>query len=311
MTAALSVRDTYMPSERLLTVLQTQNEIVATRLDLEAVMQLVAERAAQMTAADAGVVEIPDGDEMVYRAVSGRAAGHLGLRLRIDGSLSGRALREAAVLSCEDAGRDPRVDAQACRRVGAIAMVCVPLRHRGAVEGVLKVYAARPSAFDDEDVAVLDHLSSVIASHMHHAAEFQRVDHESRLNRDHAIAGLRALAHRRGRALARAGRLGPLAPRAPRRPRVPGRPARRGDPRGRRDHRPGRQLGRHDREPPLQPAQVPRGGARRVPQARRTAVPRRPRGRAGRDRRPRRRAAGAAPSPAFPCVEVQEPGRRQ
>jgi len=194
-SATLDVREAAaISSERLRAVLETQNEVVATRLDLGEVMRLVAERARQMTGAEAGVVELPEDEMMVYRAVSGRASRHIGLRLRIDSSLSGRALREGRVLVCDDAQHDRRVDARACRRVGAISMVCVPLRHRGAVEGVLKVYSAHPFAFDDEDVAVLDHLSSVIASHMHHATEFERVDHESQLNRDQALAGLRALA---------------------------------------------------------------------------------------------------------------------
>jgi HD-GYP domain-containing protein (c-di-GMP phosphodiesterase class II) len=183
-----------MSAQRLLAVLEVQNEIVSTRLDLDAVMALVAERAAQITGADAGVVELAEGEEMVYRAVSGRAAGHLGLRLSVAQSLSGQSLRHGVVLHCDDATADPRVDAEACRRVGAASMVCVPLRHRGVAEGVLKVYSARAFAFDAEDIGVLAHLSSVIAAHMHHAAEYQRVDHESQLNRGQALAGLRALA---------------------------------------------------------------------------------------------------------------------
>ena len=179
---------------RLLEILATQNEIVSTRLDLAAVMDLVAERAAQMTGADAGVVEIAQGEDMVYRAGSGEARRHLGMRLRIDGSLSGSCLRLGVVLRCDDAETDPRVDAAACRRVGAISMLCVPLRHGDMVEGVLKVYAARRHAFDGEDIAVLDHLSGVIAAHMHHAVEFERVDNESQRNRSQALAGLRALA---------------------------------------------------------------------------------------------------------------------
>ena len=194
MSAVATQTSDRISARRLMRILATQNEIVSTRLDLAEVMGLVAERGARMTGADAGVVELAEADEMVYRAGSGAARHHVGMRLRIDGSLSGTCLREGVVLRCDNAETDPRVDFAACRRVGAISMLCVPLRHRDRVEGVLKVYAARPHAFDDEDAAVLDQLSGVIAAHMHHASEFERVDHESRRHLGQALAGLRALA---------------------------------------------------------------------------------------------------------------------
>lgn len=179
---------------RLLRIVETQNEVVATQLDLGEIMGLVVERAAEMTGASAGVVELPDGDEMVYRAAAGSAARHIGLRLRIDGSLSGVCLRAGVPVRCDDALRDPRADAEKCLAVGAVSMLCVPLLHRGAVTGVLKVYSERQSAFDDEDAELLGRLTGVIAAHMAHAAEFARIDGESRRNQRQALAGLRALA---------------------------------------------------------------------------------------------------------------------
>jgi putative nucleotidyltransferase with HDIG domain len=183
-----------LSAARLLRVIEIQNEVVATRLDLDAIMRLVAERAAQMTGASAAVVELPDGEDMVYRAATGSATTHIGLRLGIDSSLSGLSLRAGVVLRCDDAACDPRVDSEKCRLIGAISMLCVPLRHRGTVMGVLKVYSDLRHAFDDEDVALLEHLTGVIAAHMAHAAEFARVDDESRRNQRQALAGLRALA---------------------------------------------------------------------------------------------------------------------
>jgi putative nucleotidyltransferase with HDIG domain len=180
--------------ERLLRVIEIQNEVVATRLDLDEIMQLVAERAAEMTGASAAVLELPEGEDMVYRAATGSATAHIGLRLRIDASLSGLCLRAGVVLRCDDAAADPRVDTNNCRLVGAISMLCVPLRHRGAVIGVLKVYSGDRHAFGDDDVAVLEHLTGVIAAHMAHAAEFARIGDESRRNQRQALAGLRALA---------------------------------------------------------------------------------------------------------------------
>ena len=60
--------------------------------------------------------------------------------------------------------------------------------------GVLKVYAGEPNAFGAGDVELLEHLSGVIAAHMWHASEFERLGSESRRNLQQALAGLRALA---------------------------------------------------------------------------------------------------------------------
>ena len=104
---------TCLPAERLLRIVEIQNEIAATQLNLDAVMQLVAERAAEMTGAHAGIVELPSANEMVYRAATGEAADHIGLRLHVDESLSGLCLRAGVVLRCDDARSDVRVDAVA------------------------------------------------------------------------------------------------------------------------------------------------------------------------------------------------------
>ena len=60
---------------RLSRVVETQAEIAATELDLEAVSQLIAERALELANAMGAAVNILNGDEIVAQAVVGTAAG--------------------------------------------------------------------------------------------------------------------------------------------------------------------------------------------------------------------------------------------
>ena len=175
----------------LLSVIQTQEQIVASGLNLEAVMDLVVERAQALTEASAGVIEMVDGDDMVYTAVAGTAEGHSGLRLKVGGSLSGTSVVENEVLHCSDARRDGRVDRAAAERLGAISVVCAPLLHQGRPVGVLKVYDPEPRAFSDADVTILGLLSRVIAAHMAHATDFEAA------HRDGRHDGLTGLPNRR------------------------------------------------------------------------------------------------------------------
>ena len=165
--------------QRLQTVIETQNAINGASLDPTGVMQLVTERAARLTGAQAAVVELAEGDEMVYRAATGTAESHVGLRLRIDGSLSGLCVRTGEVLQCDDTGSDPRVDADACRRIGAGSMVVAPLICESDAVGVLKVVATQPHGFDDEDVEILRMLAGVIASSIRRAQTYARNEHDA------------------------------------------------------------------------------------------------------------------------------------
>jgi diguanylate cyclase (GGDEF)-like protein len=100
----------------------------------------------------------------VYRAASGTAEAHLGLRLPSADAISGLAVRTGETLVCADSEKDERVDLDTCRRVGARSLVVVPLRHDAHAAGVLKVYSEQPGKFTPEHVRVLTLLADMIGS---------------------------------------------------------------------------------------------------------------------------------------------------
>jgi len=182
-------RETGWSDQRLLEVIRTQTEIAKLGLDLGAVMALVADRVQQLTSAKGAVVELAEGDHLVYRAACGSAASHLGMHLRRDSSLSGHCITEARALVCTDSEIDARVNREACRQIGLRSMVVVPLRHHQTVVGVLKVLANEPDAFDEADVKLLELMSEVIAASMFHAAKYEADELFFRATHD-ALTGL-------------------------------------------------------------------------------------------------------------------------
>lgn len=139
----------------------TQHAIGTAAADLDGVLSAVVEQALDLTRAEAAVVELPDGDDMIYRATAGTADEHLHLRIPRDGSISGQALAEQAILICRDSESDPRVDREACRRVGARSMIVVPLWDGRRAAGVLKVYSSGPDAFDPRAAQLLEMLAGM------------------------------------------------------------------------------------------------------------------------------------------------------
>lgn len=192
--------------DRLRAIIQTQTEIAASDLDLDAVMQLIAARGQELTGANAGVIEIADGDEMVYRVTSGEATPFLGVRLKMATSLSGLCVAESKVLRSDDTDDDPRVDAEACRRVKARSMLCVPLAHQGETVGVLKVYSPQTNHFGEADVETLELLSDLIAAHMSHASLFAAEVHGGRHDALTGLLNRRAYEERLPVEIARASR---------------------------------------------------------------------------------------------------------
>lgn len=159
------------PSQ-LMSVIQTQTKIAKLGLDLNAVMTVVAEQAQLITNAKGAVVELAEDGDMVYRAVSNGASHLLGLRLYIQNSLSGMCIEQKQTLYCNDSENDPRVDREACRRVGLRSMAVVPLIHCDEGVGVLKIYSEQVDAFKEEDLHILSLMSELIAAAMYHATRY-------------------------------------------------------------------------------------------------------------------------------------------
>jgi diguanylate cyclase (GGDEF)-like protein len=161
----------------LRTIIGVQRAINSADPTADAVMRIVVSQALEATQARGAVVELAEGDEMVYTATAGSLKGTEGLRLKLSGSLSGRAVRTGEVLVSQDTELDDRVDLAACRRVHARSMIVVPLLHRSRTLGVLKVSSDRPKAFGDNAVDLLEQLAEFIATALGRAAAMDERSH--------------------------------------------------------------------------------------------------------------------------------------
>ena len=65
-------------SEILVEIIQAQTEIAQLGFDLGSVMGFVTEQVQRLTGAGGAIVELAEGDEMVYRATAGMATPQLG-----------------------------------------------------------------------------------------------------------------------------------------------------------------------------------------------------------------------------------------
>lgn len=158
--------------QRRAVVIATQQEIAIRNPNLDAVMAVITERTQDLTRADGAVIEMVEGDELVYRAASGIVTPYVGLRLKVGTSLSGKCIATGQIMLCEDSETDERVDRAACGRIGLRSMVVVPLFYQDDRVGVLKVVSATPCAFTESDIHTLQLMAGFLASSLHLASEF-------------------------------------------------------------------------------------------------------------------------------------------
>jgi diguanylate cyclase len=200
-----------MPSQdntedRLLKIIHTQNEIATSDLELEAAMQLAADRALQLTDAGAAMIESPDGSDFVFEVTAGDAERFRGERIDREKSLAGRAVRERRILTCDDCARDPRIHQPIRRKLGVGSLICVPLFHRAETIGVLTVAHPEPHHFNAGDAQALELLSDLIAAHLSHAELLAEEAHDSRHDALTGLPNRRAYEERLRHEVARARR---------------------------------------------------------------------------------------------------------
>jgi hypothetical protein len=141
-------------------------------LDLDAALQLLAERAQYITAANGAAIALRRGDhnDMLCRASTGANAPELGSLLSMEYGLSGECVRTRQPLRCDDADRDPRVNHDVCRHLGIASVVVMPIVSDQQVLGVFELFSGKPRAFEERDLAALQRLSEMVETAVRHAA---------------------------------------------------------------------------------------------------------------------------------------------
>ena len=70
--------------------------------------------------------------------------------------------RRGEVVLCNDTQDNAQVDAASCRRLGVRSILAAPLRQFQKTLGIFEVLSASPNAFNNNDVATMQLLSSMM-----------------------------------------------------------------------------------------------------------------------------------------------------
>lgn len=132
------------------------------RRDLEATLQLLADRAQYITGSSGAAIALRDGGDIICRASSGPSAPEVGSYLQVSSGLSGESVRTRKTLRCDDASSDPRVNHESCRALGIASFAVMPLIRFGEVVGILEIFSAHPHAFNERDLLALERMGEMV-----------------------------------------------------------------------------------------------------------------------------------------------------
>jgi TonB family protein len=139
-------------------------------IEEDAVPRLIAQKARLVTAATGAAIALGAREEFFCRAIAGDKAPPVGARIRSDSGLTGECLRRRVTLRCDDAEKDERVDAEACRELHVRSIAVVPIRLGSEIAGVVEVFSHHVSAFSNVHVAVLERVADLVAAVCHRTA---------------------------------------------------------------------------------------------------------------------------------------------
>ncbi len=132
--------------------------------DLDAALQLLAERAQYITGASGAAIALRRGrnKDMLCRASAGPNAPELGALLSAEFGLSGESVRTRLPLRCDDAERDARVNREGCRQLGVASVAVMPIVSDDQVLGVFELFSGKIRAFEERDLTALQHLGEMV-----------------------------------------------------------------------------------------------------------------------------------------------------
>jgi signal transduction histidine kinase len=156
----------YESSTRWLRQFETLNEIgdaLASEIELEPLLALVARRLRELVAARIVLIALPGPTELRIVAADGDGADELlGTELGLDGSKAGRVLERGRSERVDALVDDPEIDQRVTRRLGLSSGLYVPLTVGGRAIGVVVAHDkdGPDRRFTDDDLRLAETLSA-------------------------------------------------------------------------------------------------------------------------------------------------------
>lgn len=183
--ATEQVEKTPEPHSRELVTLSTIARTLMETVDVETILKRLLDHVNEALNTEATSVALLDQEtgELVFHVASGIAATETtGLRLQSGGGIAGWVVQHQTPQLVPDVYQDPRFYAgiDAKTRFATRSLICVPLKVKGRVIGVIEALNKRKGSFDAHDVTLLEAVAAPAATAIENARLYEAEQHRKR-----------------------------------------------------------------------------------------------------------------------------------
>ncbi|WHH57889.1 GAF domain-containing protein [Petroclostridium sp. X23] len=185
--------ETLKQADELKTMLAVQ-QAITSRLELDAVMKLIADEARRLTASERTAVFMVEGSDLILSVASGQDTKRfLDYRMPIKQSILGQVLIHGKPMTVNDAQSDPVVYPGLVMKAEVRSFLCVPLTAGSRHIGIIAAADKTTGNFDSGDERILSMLASAAVIGLENARMYQeeRQRHLEDKQRRRVAEGLR------------------------------------------------------------------------------------------------------------------------
>lgn len=185
--------ETIKRADELRTMFNIQ-QAITSRLDLDAVLSLIAEESRRLTNSHSTAVLLVDGGDLVFSVFSGsQLSGLAGYRATVDSSVMGRNLLKGRSVRIKDVRSSDGADIELLTEAGVRSYLCVPLIAGTKPVGIIAAANKLTGEFNTEDERILNMFapSAVIGIENARLYQEERRRHLEDQQRRYVAEGLR------------------------------------------------------------------------------------------------------------------------
>jgi PAS domain S-box-containing protein len=157
-------------------------QAITSRLNVDAVLQMIADEAKRLTNTHQGAVYLLSGEDLVVSVVCGNIGPDLiGYRVPVNDSVAGLAIKTSQPILVNDAQNDPRAFTEIVQKVGARSFLVVPLMASDGPIGTITVSNKRVGELNQNDERVLTILASSAVVALENAQLYQEEQERRRI----------------------------------------------------------------------------------------------------------------------------------
>ncbi len=176
LASAYAVQQSQIDPRLLSAIVNVQRLVIKGELGVEGAMNLIVDSARDVADAAGVAIGLLRGDQLIYQAGSGCAAGHVGSRVAASLTVSAKTKMTREILRVENAHTDTRVEGAICRQFGAESLLMLPLylfpaggsptRLNQPLAGVLMVLFSAAHVFQESEIRTYRLMAGLIETAM-------------------------------------------------------------------------------------------------------------------------------------------------